>query len=152
MTLPSAGLLRRLGAVLYDSLLLVAVLFGAGALFLAVTVPFTDLESSIGSQHPLYHVFQVYLLLVVYGYFAHFWRRGYTPGMRTWKLRVVRTDGHSITALDALIRVLVAGLSFGAVGLGYAWALINRDGLTWQDLASKTRVILDPELVTAKNK
>ena len=152
MTAPSAGLLRRLGAVLYDSLLLVAVFFGAGALFLAMTVPFTGLESSIGPQHPLYHLFQVYLLIVVYGYFAHFWRRGYTPGMRTWKLRMVRADGSNITAIDALIRVLVAGLSLGTLGLGYAWALVNRDGLTWQDLVSKTRVVLDPELVTEKHK
>ena len=70
--------------------------------------------------------------------------------MRTWKLRVVRTDGHNITALDALIRVLVAGYRSALQAVTHG---TDQSGWAdWQDLASKTRVILDPELVTAKNK
>ena len=128
-----AGLFRRLAAMFYDSLLLAAVLMAAGALALLVT------RGQLDHHHPLY---RAWLLGVSWLFFAWPWRHGgQTLGLRTWKLRVVRTDGRPLTWPDTLRRFLAAILSWLALGLGYWWILIDRDKRAWHDRLSETRVV-----------
>lgn len=130
----NAGLLRRLAAVLYDSLLLIAILMLA-------TIPFVAIRggepvapgSSVG--------YQVTLFLVIYLFFVGFWTRsGRTLGMQSWGLRVEDREGHLPSARTATIRFAVAIVSWAALGLGFLWQLWDPEGLTWHDRASGTRL------------
>jgi uncharacterized RDD family membrane protein YckC len=129
--LARAGLLRRLGAVLYDALLLFALLFFAGALVL----PFTGGEAVPSGNW----VFSTYLLLVSFLFFGWFWTHGgQTLGMRAWRIRVQQPDGTPVTWGQALRRFLTALLSWGLFGAGFLWVLIDRNGQSWHDRASGT--------------
>lgn len=66
------------------------------------------------------------------------WRRGgQTLGMRPWRLRLIDPQA-SWRAL--WIRYAVGTLSLGLGGLGFWWAWLDRDRLTWHDRASGTRL------------
>ena len=98
---PRAGLLRRLAALFYDALLLVAVLLIAGAL----TLPFTQGEA-VEPGNPF---FRTYLFMVAFFFFAWFWTHGgQTLGMRAWRLRVQQRSGGGLSWWHALLRFLSA--------------------------------------------
>jgi uncharacterized RDD family membrane protein YckC len=133
-TLPPPGLLRRLAAVLYDSLLMVAT-----ALFL----PFTGGEA-IDPQHhrALEWIYRAVLALLVVGFFGIFWTRGgQTLGMATWRLSVEREDGRALTWADTVRRLAAAVLSWLALGLGWLWILVDPRRRAWHDRLSGTRVV-----------
>ncbi len=69
------------------------------------------------------------------------WRNGgQTLGMRPWRLQL-RGDTDAPPSWRALwLRYLVGNLSLLAAGLGFWWALIDRERLTWHDRASGTRL------------
>jgi uncharacterized RDD family membrane protein YckC len=135
---PIAALPRRLAALFYDGLLLLAVLFGATFLVL----PLTGGEAIRGGDP----VFRAYLLAVAYLYFALPWvRSGQTLGLKAWRLRVERRDGARITWSGALARFLAAAPSLAPLGLGLLWVLVDREGLAWHDRLSGTRVVRVPE-------
>ena len=64
-----------------------------------------------------------------------------TPGMAFLKISIAGVDGRSPTASQVIIRVLVSILSAAPLGLGFTWALFNRERRTWHDLAADTIVI-----------
>ena len=100
--LQGAGLLRRLAALSYDSLLLLAVLFIATALVL-------PLHGGVAIRHNPF--FSSYVFLVCFLFYGWFWTHGgQTLGMRAWKLRLQRIDGGVITWWQALARFLLASL------------------------------------------
>ena len=81
------------------------------------------------------------LWLVAGAYAVPSWRRGgQTLGMRPWRLRVVGAHGGSPDARALWMRYAVGGLSLLAGGLGFWWAWIDRDRLTWHDRISGTRM------------
>lgn len=127
------GLGRRLAACLYDALVLAAVLMVAAALWVAVT----QAAAAPGSW-----LFRAYILAVSAVFFAALWTRGETLGMRAWKLRIEGPDGRPPGWRPALLRFLFALLSWGALGLGYLWVLVDRDRLAWHDRLSGTRLVL----------
>jgi uncharacterized RDD family membrane protein YckC len=136
------GLLRRLAAIGYDSLLLAAlyvlvsalVVLPAGMLF-GVPEPAGDALVRL--------LLQLLLILVTLGFFVGFWLHGgQTLGMRAWRIRVVRADGHPLHAGNALLRALGALLSLAPLGLGFLWMLVDRERLTWHDRISATRLVL----------
>jgi uncharacterized RDD family membrane protein YckC len=133
-TPPRAGLARRLAALVYDGLLLLALLFGA---------TFAVLPLTGGEAVPVAEpAFRAYLLGVVYAYFALPWvRSGQTLGLKAWHLRVEGRDGGRLTWSRALARLLAALPSVGLLGLGLLWVLVDRDGLAWHDRLSGTRVV-----------
>lgn len=133
-TLSSPGLLRRLAAIFYDLLLLIALLAVATTL---ITLPFGMPEggSLVAFQWLL---FEVIPLLFFTGFW---WRGGQTLGMRAWHMRVVRMDGSPLSWGDALKRHLAAILSCLALGLGFLWVLLDRDGMAWHDRLSGTRLV-----------
>ena len=129
-----AGLLRRLAALFYDSLLLLAVWFIATAIIL----PLTGGEA-IQSRNPFY---STYLLFIGFFFYGWFWTHGgQTLGMRSWKLQLRNLREGPITWLQVLLRIMTAlpaGLLFG---LGYLWMLVDRQKLTWHDRYSETCVV-----------
>jgi uncharacterized RDD family membrane protein YckC len=139
----SAGVLRRFGAMLYDALLVVALGIVVTALFLPLTGGKAITPAESGA---LEHIYQAVLLLMIVLFFCVFWTwRGQTVGMIAWRLRVERSDGSVLTWRDALLRLGGACVSLAALGLGYFWIWIDRDGLTWHDRWSGTRVVVLPK-------
>ncbi|MGD8907741.1 MAG: RDD family protein [Chromatiales bacterium] len=128
------GFLRRLAAIFYDLLLLLALLAVATTL---ITLPFGMPEggSLLAFQ---WFLFEIIPLLFFTGFW---WRGGQTLGMRAWRLKVVRMDGSPLRWSDALKRHLAALLSCLTLGLGFLWVLVDSDGLAWHDRLSATRLI-----------
>jgi uncharacterized RDD family membrane protein YckC len=139
----TAGVLRRLGAMLYDGLIVLALMFVVTALFL----PFTAGEAITPRESgALERIYQAALAAVVVLFFGVFWtRRGQTIGMLAWRLRVQRPDGSALRWRDALLRLAGACVSLAALGLGYFWIWIDRDRLAWHDRWSGTRVVVLPK-------
>lgn len=131
-----AGLWRRLVAMVYDTLVLMAVWMLVG--FIAVA-----LNGGEASESPLFHSA---LLLVTFAFFAFFWLRGgMTLGMQAWRLRVQTEDGRPITLVQCLVRFIAALVSLAAFGLGYWWILFDNQKRSWSDLASDSRVVVVPK-------
>ncbi|MFV8833481.1 RDD family protein [Aquisalimonas sp.] len=115
-TAPS--LLRRLASLTYDSMLVLAIIMAATALLLPITGG--EALDGLGPQTVLY---QAYLLLVVFGFFAICWTRGgQTLGMRSWRLRVLRADGRPVTLRDAALRYGAAVMAWLPLFLIYLWS------------------------------
>jgi uncharacterized RDD family membrane protein YckC len=167
----SAGVVRRLGAMLYDALLIVAVLAFATLPFLPFLHGRVLVPAEAGGLAYLYWGWEI---VVVAAFFGFFWtRRGQTIGMLAWRLRLQRPDGSAVTWSDALLRLgILAALlvpcvlgnwlfwrhwhdatartiaryaSLAPLVLCYAWIWIDRERLAWHDRWSRTRVIVLPK-------
>jgi uncharacterized RDD family membrane protein YckC len=134
MKASAPGLWRRLLSMIYEFLILVAVLFIASFVFHLV---FRDTGSLFFRP-----AFQFYLLVVAGIYFTWFWTHGgQTLPMQTWKLRVIRADGGQVFPKQALARYLFAVIGFFFFGCGILWALFDRDGLFLHDRLAGTRIV-----------
>lgn len=136
-----AGLLRRLAAMVYDALVLMAVWMLVG--FIAVVM--NDGEAN---ESPLFHSI---LLLVTFAFLAFFWMRaGMTLGMQAWQLRVQGVDGRPLTLVQCLVRFVAAIVSLVAGGLGVWWILFDDEKRSWSDIASHSRVVVLPKRTPKK--
>ncbi len=132
----AAGFWRRLGAICYDVLLLGAVLIAATGALLAVT------RAPIPAG-TWYH--QAILLLAAFGYFGLPWTRtGQTLGMKAWRIRVRTFDGRNLSWSRAALRFVAAGVSLLALGLGFAWVLVDAQRMSWHDRLSRTVLVVVP--------
>jgi uncharacterized RDD family membrane protein YckC len=135
----NATLLRRLGAMLYDGLLVTAVLMLA-------TVPFVIERGGETVEPDDNYLYQLSMLIVMYLFFVYFWTRGgQTLGMRAWRLRLETDDGRSPSITVASLRFFVAIVSLIPFGLGFLWQLWDKDRLTWHDRIAGTRMLHYPK-------
>ncbi len=139
----SPGLLRRLAAIFYDSLLLAALLVVASALItLPVGILIGEQAAKNLGDNPL---FLIWLDLIPLLFFSWFWRRGgQTVGMRAWGLKLVSRDGRPVTVGRTVLRFFAALLSWTACGLGFLWILVDPERLAWHDRLSGTRLVVLP--------
>ena len=134
----TASLGRRFGAILYDSLLVFALMFLG-------TLPFIAMRGGepVAAGDPAY---QLTMLFVAYAFFAGFWARGgRTLGMQSWGLRLETMDAQTPGFSRASLRFVSALLSWLPVGLGYWWQLWDKDRLCWHDRLSGTRLRFYPK-------
>ena len=61
-----------------------------------------------------------------------------SAGMKWARLRLLDFNGYRPSRRQRFIRLAVFCLGTLAVGLGQAWALVDEEGLTWQDHVSET--------------
>ena len=128
---------RRLAALVYDALLLFAVLFAA-------TVPVLLLNGgqAIRPNDPAY---TGYLLAVSYVYLGWCWTRsGETLGMRAWRMRVCTRKGGRLGWRRALWRFAAALISIAPAGMGLLWVAFDRDRSSLHDRLSGTVLELVP--------
>ena len=128
---PPASLLKQFAAMLYDSLLIFAVLFFATA----VALIFNRGEAIEPSPW-----FSLYLLFILFSFYAWFWHRsGQTLGMRAWKIRIVSEFGGNPGWGSSYLRLVFALVSILCLGLGYFWRLFRP--YTWHDKLSQTVIV-----------
>lgn len=134
--LPPCTLVRRLLAIMYDSLIVLAMTFLAAFVALPVTG---------GRQQALRDPgLTLYLLSVWFAYLGWCWRSGgATVGMRAWRIRLATPEGRPPSWFRCLLRFLTSLLSAAAFGLGFAWSLFDPQRRTWHDRASGTFLVID---------
>ena len=144
--LPSPGLLRRLAAIVYDSLLILPMIMVAVAIATGIAVLFSGDpgEDYSATLPPL--LVQVLAVCCVLGFYGFFWRRsGQTLGMQAWRLRLRGFDGRPPGLGQVVLRCLGAVLSLLPLGAGYLWCLVDRKGRCWHDYLSRSELELLPK-------
>jgi uncharacterized RDD family membrane protein YckC len=130
----NSSLFCRLTAGTYDALLVLAVLFAAAFVYIAL------FGSAV--ETPRRYFFQAYLFTVLASYFTWFWvHGGQTLAMKTWHLRLVAVDGGAISAKAALLRFLLVAGGLVFFGAGWWWMLFDRENCPLHDRLTGTRVI-----------
>ena len=129
---PFGALLKRTAAVVYDALLLVAVLF----VVTAAALPLNDGEAF----GPLY---LVAVFLVGWLFFDWFWRHGgQTLGMQAWRLKLVDEGDGPLTRTRTFARYALGLLLFGVT---YATVPFDERRRALHDRLTRTRVIGVPK-------
>jgi len=133
---PAAGLFRRLAALLYDALLLLALLF-VGTLPI---LPLTGGEAiTPAAQHAGAYLYRGYLALLALGFFGLSWTRGgQTLGMKSWKIRLESGAG-SVPGWGAAALRFALGLAIALAALLGLW-LARAPGSTAQDFVAAALV------------
>ena len=153
-TLPPAGLFRRLAALFYDTLIILAIEMMAAGVVMAIVFAlnaagvlsygeYVDAAEML-SKHPVMSpLFTLYLAVVWIYFFVFFWTRaGQTLGMRAWKLQVRDAkSGSPITVTQALIRLATSGF-----GLANLTVPIDPKKRGFHDMWAKTEVIVLPKV------
>lgn len=158
---------RRIASLLYEAVLLFAVMFVPAYLFSALT----QFKGTPGS--PLRYAFQLFIFFAVGVYFVWCWRHGgQTLPMKTWRFRLVGIDGTPPSATQcwlrytyawmgpisglAVYKLLVMVSSFGTTRFSYAafaasapflilnfiWAVADRDRQFLHDRLARTRLVM----------
>ncbi len=141
-SLPPPGLLRRLAAIVYDTLLVIPLIMVVVAITLAVQRWMgTPQEALVAGW-----IVQTITVLCVVGFFAGFWlKNGQTLGMQAWRIKLQPIPGNELTFGRAVTRCGSALLSACCLGLGYLWCLVDRKKRTWHDYLSGTELVLLPK-------
>jgi uncharacterized RDD family membrane protein YckC len=129
--------MTRIAAMIYELLLVTAVVFVASFIIAPV----------VGELHAHWqrHLFQGYILSVLFIYFSTFWlRSGQTLAMKTWRIRLVQQNGDPLTLKLAAIRFVLALTGILLAGIGLWWALIDRDKQFLHDRIAGTRLVRIP--------
>lgn len=169
-----ASPVTRMMAIVYDGMLILAMLFLVGLILSVVgTVLFVDVGTTAQDAKELPKWYQNGIMtpafvLTLVGFYGVFWRKsGQTLGMQTWRLKTVNTDGHLLTwgecfkriigacllpLLCALVGALIHGsrlaVLFSAfVGLlfNYVFCWFNQRGLAAHDILSNTMTLKVPK-------
>jgi uncharacterized RDD family membrane protein YckC len=130
------GLIVRLLVIFYDSLLLISICF----IGTAVALFFTRGEV-IGTDNLL---FKSYLLAIGSYCTLWFWTHGgQTTGMAAWRIKLVNYTDNCLTAKHAVLRLILA-VPLALTGLGFLWALVDKDKQTLYDRLAKTKLVYLP--------
>ena len=164
----------RLAAIVYDGMLILALLFLVGTVLTVIGTLLTmqtGTESAQARSLPVWYqniVMTPSFILTLVGFYGLFWRRGgQTLGMQTWRLKTVNDSGRLLSWGQSFKRIMAASLMpliFGIIGIliggsraiiltsaflglvfNYAFCLFNRRGLAVQDMISNTITLKMPK-------
>lgn len=132
---PSASMSTRFFAGLIDGLVL---LFGAAAYSLifwriAGSFSFRPLDMVVAGVTGIFFILLYFAGCTVLA--------SATPGLIWNGLEVATFEGNPLALSDCLWRAFGYLVSISALMLGFAWAAVDADGLTWHDRMSRTFIV-----------
>ena len=91
-------------------------------------------------------LYVILILALSLAYFPYFWwKGGQTPGMKPFRLRVVRdSDGGPISGTSAILRLVGFWVNSLVFYIGFIWIFIDKRRRGWHDLIAGTVVIEQP--------
>lgn len=167
--------LVRVVALLYDGMLILAMLFLVGTIGVVVgTLLFMEVGTDLAHAQRLPTWYQngvmtPLFVLTLIGFYGLFWRKsGQTLGMQTWRLKTVDNAGYLLTWAQSTRRIISACLlpmlctTIGGVLHGsrlavlmsamlgflfnYLFCVFNTRGLAVHDILSKTITLKVPKI------
>ena len=132
-----AGFLKRVLALVYDSLLI-------GAIVLVLSLLLVFVHGGYPESGSVLSFIQLFILVFTGPiFYSYFWiaNKGQTTGMQAWKIKLVSMDETELNIKKTLLRCLISTISFACFGMGYLWILYDKDNLSWSDILTKTKVI-----------
>lgn len=153
---PAAGLVRRLAAMFYDSLLCIALMMVVTLLYQQVLLRLLYGSEQLqqladAGRLDIDPLLSTLLLFSLFGFFAKFWTHsGQTLGMQVWGIRIQNADGTAIDLWQALPRFLIALVSLLCLGMGYWWMLLDKQNRTWHDMYSESQAVQLPKNIHKK--
>lgn len=140
-----ASLGRRLGAILYDGIVILALWMVVGFIVLSLfgVEEARTLEGETVVLDPLYRVtLFTAMILSALAFFTGFWMHsGQTIGMLAWKIRIRNRDGSAINFRQSCIRFASSALSLLLLGIGHWWMLFDPRRETLPDRFSRSCVV-----------
>jgi uncharacterized RDD family membrane protein YckC len=136
---PGVPFWRRLLAIVYDTFVLICVIFVAWQP--VPLLPLDLLPPPVSQGLRL-----LYLLSITFLFFGWFWTHGgQTIGMRAWQIKLESSSTSTSPGWkQCWIRYLIAMLSWLVLFLGFLWALFHPQRAAWHDLVSGTRLVNAP--------
>lgn len=130
-----ATIKRRLISLVYEALILAAILM-AGSL--PIVMLSRNWDPTLARA-----ALQVFLIVLCGCFYVWQWSgSGQTLPMKTWKLQLVTADGLPVTRVQALVRFAGTLLSVTTLGLGFLWAILDRDQQFLHDRLAGTKLVL----------
>lgn len=128
------GLGRRLLSLVYEALLLIAVVLLAGG----VAAALTQIVGTVSARF----LTQIIVAGVCPGYFVWQWHRGgQTLPMKTWRMRLETADGTRVAVSRALLRAALATMGYLLLGISVLWAFVDSDRQFLHDRLAGTRLV-----------
>ncbi len=125
---------RRLLCLVYDALLLIAIVLFAGGIA-------TVIAQVVSSQHT-HLITQAALVTLCPCYFAWHWLHGgQTLPMKTWRIRLDSVNAGGLSAARAFLRCALASIGYTCLGISVIWAVFDRDHQFLHDRLSGTRLV-----------
>lgn len=164
VALGSAPLLRRFGSVLYEALLIAALILVTGFALLPIT-PGAGVHALPIARAPARAISFVVIVIVVGAYCVYFWSNGRrTLPMKTWRIAIVTRDGSPLSwqralarygaswigpalAIAAYIALREAGHArqgFWLLVTNLVWAFVDPERLFLHDRLAGTRLVTAP--------
>ena len=121
---------RRIASIIYDALLVLAIL-------IVMSIPFFSFN--VEENNLLKITMQVYFYFIIQYFFVWFWVNNEgTLGMKTWKIKISCDNGEKISYKKAIIRFNIAIPSILFFGFGFLISLFRKDRKCLHDIISKT--------------
>lgn len=132
------GLLKLGACLLYEALTIIALSFVFTGIFLWLAG-----DATHGVKRVL---MQLFLWLALGAYFVWCWiRSGRTLAMQAWRFQLLDEKNQLLTMKLAAARYLLATLSLALCGIGFLWAVIDRNHLYLHDRLLKCKVVMQPK-------
>ncbi len=146
-----ASFIKRLMAMVYDTLLVVALWMVIAAISVALNGG--EAISIESSPRATVALFNSVLFCATFLFFGFFWtRNGQTLGMLAWRLRVQTLAGGRLSWGQSLVRFMLAIPSLGLFGIGFLWMLLTDERLALHDRWSSSCVVQLPKQEKEKDK
>lgn len=134
MNMVAPSLIKLGACLLYELLTVIAIVFVSAGLFLWIAG-----DATHGAKRML---LQIFLWLTVGAYFVWCWRKsGRTLAMQAWKFKLIGDDKQLLSFKIAALRYVLATLGMVLFGLGFLWAIVDRQHLFLHDRLLKSRIV-----------
>ncbi|MEO8393802.1 MAG: RDD family protein [Chloroflexota bacterium] len=82
-----------------------------------------------------------FLIGLAYQWYFLTQQNGQTPGKRIMGIRVIKVSGAPLQAADVIVRYIGYSVNTIVFGLGWFWALFDKDKQGWHDKLAGTYVV-----------
>jgi uncharacterized RDD family membrane protein YckC len=140
-----AGLLQRLGALLYDGFLVAAIWMLLGFIMQLIFGPDANqlIDGQVQTNPLIDNILFLLMLATSSGFFVWIWTRsGPTLGMIAWRIKAVALNNQLMSPGQAMSRFLLAWPALFLLGGGYLWLFLDAIYDTLHDKISNTKIVL----------
>ena len=131
-----ASLIRRLLALLYDSILIIGI-------YMSYVILITYLNGSALESQVEKLFLQFSFIFFIFLFYCYFWKfnNGQTLGMQVWKIKLFSSDNEKVSVIKMILRCFLS-LIFSLLFLSnFVFILFNEERLTLGDYLSKTKLL-----------